>query len=203
MVLGASGRADFERFLGPLSPVLTVAAAGVVGMGALWFLEGRGFWQAALRSRAFRGLAIATVAVIPFAAVAIAVDVVVGFPQDINVGWPEAWLFYPAIAMVAETAFHLLPLAGLVWVTRTRFVGRDLDRRTWGIIIPVALVEPAAQVALGSTLPAFAMPHVFLIGVVQLILLRRYGYLSMIWFRVFYYLLWHVLWGEARLALLF
>gem|GEM_PF-6781297 len=38
---------------------------------------------------------------------------------------------------------------------------------------------------------------------VQLILLRRYGYLSMIWFRVFYYLLWHVLWGEARLALLF
>jgi hypothetical protein len=47
------------------------------------------------------------------------------------------------------------------------------------------------------------MPHVYVLGVVHLILLRRYGYLPMLWFRVCYYLLWHVLWGAARLPLLF
>ena len=47
------------------------------------------------------------------------------------------------------------------------------------------------------------MADVVDIGLVQLTLLRRYGYLPMLWFRVCYYLLWHVLWGEARLQLLF
>jgi hypothetical protein len=41
------------------------------------------------------------------------------------------------------------------------------------------------------------------ISVAQLLVLRRYGYLSMLSFRVNYYLIWHVLWGRARLALLF
>ena len=64
-------------------------------------------------------------------------------------------------------------------------------------------MEPVAQLALGSALPAFVVPHVFVFGLVQLVLLRRYGYVPMLWFRLVYYLLWHVLWGAARLSLLF
>jgi hypothetical protein len=67
----------------------------------------------------------------------------------------------------------------------------------------VALVEPPFQVLARSSLPVFVAPHVFAIGVVGLLLLRRYGYVPMLWFRVVYYLLWHVAWGEARLRLLF
>ena len=117
--------------------------------------------------------------------------------------WPEAWLLYPSIAVVAETAFHLLPLAGLTWVSRSQLTGRGLSPRVWSLILATAAVEPVSQVVLGSALPGFVVPHVYAIGVVQLMLLRRYGYVPMLWFRLCYYLLWHVLWGAARLELLF
>lgn len=201
--LRLGGEDGFERFLGPLPPALTVAAAGAAGLGALRFLERRGFWRRACSSRTLRGLAVASVATLPLAALAIATDIAVGFPQDMNVAWPAAWLLYPAMALVAEAAIHLLPLAGLVWVTGWRWRGRALDRRSWSVMVPVAAVEPVVQVALGSAWPAFVMPHVFLLGLVQLALLRRYGYLPMLWFRLAYYLLWHLLWGAARLELLF
>ena len=202
-VLRLSGFGSFERFMGPLPPVITVAAAGALGAGALWFLEERGFWRAASRSRTARGLMVATVATLPFAAAAVGVDVLAGFGRETNVAWPEAWLFYPTIAVTAESVFHLLPLAGLVWVTRSRLTGRGLPPRAWALILATAAIEPVSQVALGSVLPAFVVPHVYLIGVTELILLRRYGYLPMLWFRLCYYLLWHVLWGAARLELLF
>lgn len=203
VALAATGSTSFERLLGPLPPAATVAATGAIGVGALRFLESRGFWRAASRSRTTRGLAVATLVTLPFAAVAIGVDVAFGFGQDMNVAWPRAWLFYPAIAVVAEAVFHLLPLAALLRLTRWRFADQALDRRAASLILATAAVEPAVQVALGSSLPVFVVPHVYVFGVVQLVLLRRYGYLPMLWFRIMYYLLWHVLWGQARLELLF
>ena len=201
--LRVSGDTSFERFLGPLPPALTVAAAGAAGLGALRVLERHGYWRRAAGSRTLRGLVVASLATVPFAATAIAVDVAAGFPEGTNVPWPAAWLLYPSIALAAEAVFHLLPLAGLAAITGWRWRGRALDRRAWTAIVPVAAVEPVAQVALGSALPGFVVPHVFVFGVVQLALLRRYGYLPMLWFRLCYYLLWHLLWGAARLELLF
>ena len=194
---------SFDRFLGPLPPALTVAAMGLAGLAALRLLEGRGYWRRACSSRTVRGLAVSTVATLPFAVVAITVDAAVGFPEDTNVTWPGAWLLYPAVVLVAEAALHLLPLAGLVWLTGWRWRGRALDRRSWGVMLPVAAIEPVTQVALGSALPTFVVPHVYVFGLVELALLRRYGYLPMLWFRLCYYLLWHLLWGAARLQLLF
>lgn len=191
-VLRAQGSTGLQRFIGPLNPVITVATAGAAGFGALAFLGHRGFWGCRTNSEAVRGSAVATVAAIPLAAGAIAFDVARRFPRDTNLEWPEAWLAYPAIAVVAETAVHLLPLAGLVWLTEMR-----LDGRMWLVVLPTAAVEPSVQVALGSAHRAFVVPHVFIIGVVQLQLLRRYGALPMLWFRVSDYLLWHVLMGAG------
>ncbi len=197
----AGSTSDLARYLGPLPPAATVAALGAAGLGALALLERRGYWRRACDSRTVRGLALATVATLPFVAIAVTVDLAIGFPEDTNITWPAAWLFYPAIAVAAETVFHLLPLAGLTWLSGIRLQGRGLSRRTAALMVPTAAVEPAAQVLLGSALPAFVMPHVFVFGLVQLVLLRRYGYVPMLWFRVCYYLLWHVLWGAARLRL--
>ena len=202
-VLVLSGSTDFERFVGPLPPVATVAVTGAAGLGALSFLEHRGFWRQACRARTLRGLAVATVATLPFAALAIAADLTAGFPRETNVTWPAAWLFYPSVLVVAETVFHLLPLAGLMALSGARLTGRAIDRSTAALIAPVAAVEPVAQVALGSALPGFTALHVYLIGLVQLALLRRYGYVPMLWFRLCYYLWWHILWGAARLELRF
>ncbi len=202
-LLRLSDEGSFDRFLGGLPPALVVAVAGVAGLGALERLERRGFWRRACRAQTVQGLAVASVALLPFAAAAIAADLSAGFPRDTNVPWPNAWLLYPSVALVAESAFHLLPLAGLAWATGSRFRGRRVDRRTVALVLPVAAVEPVVQIALGTGLPAFTVVHVYAFGVVQLLLLRRYGYLPMLWFRLGYYLLWHILWGAARLELLY
>ena len=201
--LEAADSSSLERFVGSLPGPLVAAAAGATAFGALAFLERRGFWRCASRATTLRGIGLAGAATVPFAAVAIGVDAAVGFPSDTNVAWPQAWLLYPVIAVVAEAAFHLLPLSGLVWLTRSRFDDLRLDERTWVLVLTAAAVEPVAQALLRSALLPFVVPHVFLIGVVELLLLRRFGYVPMVAFRLFYYLAWHVLWGEARLALLF
>ncbi|MGD8486415.1 MAG: hypothetical protein PVH07_07240 [Chloroflexota bacterium] len=202
-VLEVRGADAFDRFLGPLSPTLVVTAAGAAGLVALDRLRARGYWRRAAFARTCRGLAVATAATLPFAAVAIAADAAIGYPRDTNVTGPQAWLFYPSVALVAETVFHLLPLAALAWLSRTHLSGRAITPRAAGLIAATAAVEPAAQVALGTALPLFTAGHVYAFGVVQLVLLRRYGYVPMLWFRLCYYLLWHLLWGTARLELLF
>jgi DNA-binding response OmpR family regulator len=201
--LAAAGSSGLERFVGPLPGPVVVAAAGGAGLGALVFLERRGFWRCGTRATVLRGVGLAGAAALPLAAVAIGVDVAVGFPSDTNVVWPAAWVVYPVIAVVAETAFHLLPLSALVWLTRSHFHDLRLTERTLALVLAAAAVEPLAQAALGSMLLPFVVPHVFLIGVVEMLLLRRFGYVPMVAFRLLYYLAWHVLWGQARLELLF
>ncbi len=201
--LAATGSSGLERFIGGLPGPVVVAAAGAAGLGALTFLERRGFWSCSTRATMLRGIGVAAAAALPLAAVAIGVDVAVGFPSDTNVAWPQAWVVYPVIAVVAETAFHLLPLSALVGLTRSHFHDLRLTERTWVLVLAAAAVEPVAQAVLGSGLLPFVVPHVFLIGVVEMLLLRRFGYLPMVAFRLLYYLVWHVLWGHARLELLF
>lgn len=201
--IAARGSPDLERFVGPLPAPVVVAAAGVAGLGALAFLARRGFWRCGTRATVARGVGVAAATALPLACVAIGVDVAVGFPIDTNVAWPQAWVVYPVIAVAAETAFHLLPLGGLVWLTRSRFDDLRLTRRTWALVLAAAAVEPAAQAVLGSALLPFVVPHVALVGVVQMLLLRRFGYVPMAAFRLIYYLAWHVLWGHARLGLIF
>jgi hypothetical protein len=88
----------------------------------------------------------------------------------------------------------------LAVVLTVRLARRGLPR---GPVLLLIAANALPTVWLGSALPAFVAPHVFLFGLVQLCLLRRYGYLPMLWFRLGYYLLWHLLWGAARLELLF
>jgi hypothetical protein len=45
--------------------------------------------------------------------------------------------------------------------------------------------------------------HVFAINVTQLLLFWRLGFWPMLTFRLTYYALWHIAWGEVRLAVLF
>ena len=106
-------------------------------------------------------------------------------------------------SLVAEFVFHLLPLAFLLVVTRWQIARSGFNRRIWTGILVVALVEAGFQVMVGSSLGFFVGPHLVAIGVFELLALRRFGYIPMIWFRLAYYLLWHVIWGYARLDLFF
>jgi len=192
---------DFARFMGPLPPVTVVLGSAVAGIAGLEVTRRRGFWSDPTRQRLGRGMLTASGVAAVFSTGAILADRLIGFPDDMNVEFPRSMAFYPAIAFVAEPVFHIIPLAAVTTIARLRYDDRPLcDRTTVLTIGAVSLVEPTAQVALGTTIPRFVVPHVAVIGVTQLLLLRWAGYVPMLWFRVVYYALWHVAWGGMRVG---
>lgn len=181
--------------LGPGPLVLAVAIAAPVGLLALIRIANLGYLPGdpALRPRPLPVVAgLGAALVLP----AIAIDLFQPFPTDTNVPLPQALVFYPAMALLAEVVFHLVPLALLLplrWPVALR-------------VMPVIALEPLFQVVSGAG-PALQSLLVFLnvglINAVQLWVLLRYGFGAMIGLRLVYYLGWHVLWGTLRLPLLF
>lgn len=181
----------------PFLPV--TAAAAVAGFFLSVFLEKRGVAPAhAVRVTPARVLVVFVLGGL-LALPPIAIDVAIGFPEELNLRFPEALFFYPGIALVAEVAFHLLPLALLSLPFRSSSAPR------W-VIWPVVFVEPIFQLFFISGPPLMSLlvlGNVTLISAVQLWLYRRHGFLAMIGLRWAFYLFWHILWGQMRLVLLF
>jgi hypothetical protein len=189
-----------QRFSGfgfGLAPLVMLVISGALGLTALWSLRQSGFFRTSdegLFAGSLLAALLATVLVLP----TIVLDIVSPFPQTINVPLPDALVFYPTIALVAQTVFFLVP-AALVFA---------LTRRPAPAILIAALVEPVFQVTFGFSealtgLDILLGLQIFVISLVQLLLFRRYGLFAMLSFRLVYYLHWHILWGQLRLGLLF
>ncbi len=194
----------FRRFFGPVPPATVFVISAAAGSASLRTLSTRG-WPAT-RDRRTSHVCRSTVAGIAFATIPVAVDARwIHFPRDMNVAWPHSVLFYPAVAFVAEVAFHLLPLVLVVTVRGSTAA------RVGGVaatIAGVAWVEALFHTldALRGREPRLAAvvaPLLAAVGAYELVLFRRYGFAAMYAFRLGYYLLWHVLWGHARLSPLF
>ena len=222
----AADQPAFGRFLGPVPPVVAVAAAAGIGWVSLRALARRGWLPGSAdrpndtgrhRKRLANRLGLAAAAAVPLAGAAIAFDTWgVAFPVDTNVAWPDSLIFYPAIGFVAGVVFRAAPLAALVALARWDLgaeTAGELRRDDWrrhpgAAIVAVASLEAVYQ-TVGSPSgfePAralFVAPHLFAFGVVELTILRRCGFETMYTFRLCYYLIWHVGWGAARLELLF
>lgn len=190
--LPADAQARYSDFGFGAPPLLMLAVATVAGSVALVGLRRQGFFAAGQRGWGVGAAARwATVLAVPV----IFVDLVSPFPRAINVPWPEAWLFYPSIAVVAEAVLHLVPLA-IVYM---------LTRRAWFAILAAAMTEPVLQTAFVFGVPGwqavFVAVQVLAIGLIELTLFRRHGLAALIGFRWVYYLHWHMLWGQVRLWL--
>ncbi len=142
-----------------------------------------------------------------FSLPAIGADLVWRYPEDINVGLPEALLFYPAIGFVAEIVFHVVPLAVLLLILGAVFHETDNRKLTLTAILLVSTVEAVFQVAEMSAsadpntaLSVFTGAHLFLFGLAQLLVFRRWGFVPTYTLRLVYYAVWHIAWGAARLA---
>lgn len=197
----------FARFFGGANPLVVVAATSVIGGAALVFLQSRGGFAVLRGRRTLRGIGLsAALAALP-ALAAVVADLLLGYPEDMNVPVPPALLFYPAVGFAAEVAFHLVPL-GLLLLVMTplvRLIG--LTRVIWLGMLLTAFVEPTFQALLarGSSpsLVAYTWTHVSAISLLELYVFRRFDFVSMYTFRLCYYALWHVLWGSIRLDVLF
>lgn len=203
-------RGDYFRpYFGSINPLLAIVLVIVAGFVSLGFLQSRGWFEIYAKKKAGKGLAFAATVATLLAIPVILVDLTLGFPRDLNVPAPQSLLFYPAMALVAEIVFHAVPLG--VLLTALGPISRKLnpERMVWFCILPVAVLEPGFQ--LGAVfsgkplawLDAYVGLHVFVINVLQLYVFRRYDFVSMISFRLVYYVHWHIVWGYLRLQLLF
>lgn len=195
-------RSVFEPFFGTLNPIGVMTGTAVAGVAAMAYLQatsdfavvGPGAWRDAVM--------VITWAVPLLAAVAIGADLVLGFPADTNVAMPDALRFYPTIAVFVEVMLHAVPMALLV-----AFVGMPtgFDGTFWRIAIPVAAIEAVLQAVYATSLgtSVFSAIHLAVFGVAQVWMFWRFGFVWMLGFRLFYYALWHMAWGVARLHLLF
>lgn len=204
-VLDRSGSEAFAPYFGAWNPTLTVALLAIPAVASLLYLD-RGGWflvRAPDRRGWIPAFLIATALVGPV----VLVDVAGGFGEDINVLLPDALLFYPSIAVVAETVFHVLPLAVLLLLLKPFRTTASRDSIRWACVLIASLPEPVFQVVNASGSPAWATAyvglHLLVFNVAALVLFRRFDFFTMYSFRFFYYLEWHVIWGFLRLRLLF
>lgn len=123
-----------------------------------------------------------------------------------NIPYPESLLFYPAMGFLVEVLFHVLPLAVLLFLFNAIFNTTASPALVWVTMVIVALLEPTYQVIM-DPYPIWALITVwinlFLFNMLQLLVFRQYDFVSMFALRLFYYLIWHIIWGSLRLDLLF
>lgn len=164
--------------------------AGGLALGAIHKRRGE-----AVRPSGSGPIAVALGIGLAWSILPIAIDLLLPFPPDINVALPEALVFYPVIAVLAEALFHLVPLGLLVALSGAR--------RTQSALPLLAAIEPALQTVLGGgpvLQQGLSTLHIYGFNLVQLHLFWRFGFGAMIAMRLGFYLGWHMIWGYLRLA---
>ena len=197
----------FQAFFGTLNPLLVMLALILLGTILSVFLLSRG-WFAVHKAGEYKGFLVAAgLAALP-GLVIILIDVNAVFPEDVNRPFPDSLFFYPIFGFVVEVLFHMLPLALLLFILTSMF-NLGFEKVIWPCILVVALLEPIFQTVLGFSrpYPTWVMVCVFanilLINLFQLSIFKRYDFVSMYFFRLVYYAIWHIVWGQVRLNLLF
>ncbi|HEX7285403.1 MAG TPA: hypothetical protein VF532_04435 [Candidatus Angelobacter sp.] len=199
----------FRPYFGGINPPAAIALTAVLGAFSLRFLLTQGWFQI-YTGETRRGMILSAAVATLFAVVVIAVDLTAGFPRDLNVPAPSSLLFYPVMAYVVEICFHAVPLALLLWFLGRPFQALDRKRLLWMCLCLTATLEPVFQVWTGyaagkafSWLGVYVGLQVFAINLLQLLVFWRYGFVAMYFFRLVYYIYWHIAWGSLRLKLLF
>lgn len=193
-LLAREARERFSEFGFGAPPLLMLSVATVAGTAALWSLGRGGFFP---RGRQGGGLRAAAVLATLLAAASILADLAGLLPRTPEIAWPDAWAFYPALAVIDESLLRLVPLA-LVFA---------LVRRAGPAILGAALAGALLRTALvagGLDTPWLIVAGQDLVfGLAGLYLLRRHGLIALFTLRLVYDLHWHILWGAARASLLF
>ncbi|MBU1049485.1 hypothetical protein KKG90_05605, partial [Candidatus Bipolaricaulota bacterium] len=201
-ILPAHGNDAFERFLGTIHPALAIALAAFLAIPAMHYLmHQHGFSRPTWRQTR-RGLPVTLGFALIFAIGVIAVDLGLRYPETINVPLPQALFFYPPIGFFVDLVFHTILPALLLLLQRPLIHWLGERRAVWIAILLAASVEPLLQVIWAGSLSwteLYTAISVFLFGIAQLMIFRKYGFLAMYSMRLTYYLFWHIVWGYFRL----
>ena len=185
----------FSRIFGPAPGWTVVPLALALGVLAAGLLRRRSGVRIA-PERPARAFGTAAAIALVFAVVVTVADLILGFPKSINQPLPLALAYYPVMGLVAESLFHLVPLALVSQVRRDLF--------GWRGLAAVALIEALFQapaILSGRPLDLFVFGHVLAFNLAQMWLLRRHGLATAFTQRIVYYAWWHLAWGWLRLHL--
>lgn len=201
VMMGSKAHVSVLGIAHPLGPMMAVVGLGFAG----WLVLARKSWIPA-QTEGLGGYRPAALIGVALPIPVIIVDWLGGFERGINAPPPDAFLFYPSIALVAEFVFHIAPLT--VAAIPAFFIHRaERALKFCGLGAAVA-IEPILQVVWGAEISpgwanAYVGVHLLAFNVVGVYLLRRFGILRVLLYRLSYYLVWHILWGYIRLDLLF
>ena len=192
----------FSNYFGAIRPWWILMGFGTLGLILLKFID-----QIWYRIEAggtdlvqYYGLAIF------FLLIAVLIDWKIRFPVGMNVPFPQALLYYPVMAFLVEVIFHLIPLTAWLFIINHRIRSMDRTPSDWSMIACIALIEPTFQVMMDDYTWGFLILtwlNLFGFNLVQLFVFRKFGFFAMYGFRLFYYLLWHIIWGQLRLDVWF
>ncbi len=109
----------------------------------------------------------------------------------------------------AETVFQVLPLILILIILTPLSKKKNSNKMMWIGIFVASLFEPIFQTLplISGQFPlwfaSFEFLRILLVILSQLTFFKRYDFVTMYWFRIVYYILWHIVWGYLRLGLLF
>ncbi|HYT32247.1 MAG TPA: hypothetical protein VEO37_06610 [Thermoanaerobaculia bacterium] len=123
-----------------------------------------------------------------------------GLPS-IHISFPASLLIYPGGAVIVEILYRLFPIPFLLFLLgpALRRKGRQ-EIAFWVLASLLSLAEPIGDLGLrplglGVVAAVFLQDYALNLG--QAWLFRKAGFLSAIWLRVVFYLVWHVAWGRT------
>ena len=204
--LSSFSNSFFQRYLGEISAFKIFLLSSILSFLALSYLLSQG-WFAIYKRYPIKSLILYKVLTLIFASIAIGVDLLIMYPEDMNMLFPESLLFYPTIAFLVEILFHIVPVSVLLLVTTTIFKNVPYSKLLLICILIVAMLEPTYQVLFMGSYPTWSIATVwvnlFLFNTIQLLAFKNFGFMSMYALRLLYYLVWHICWGSLRLELIF
>lgn len=191
----------FKKFLGDLQPVPVLLLGGFAGFAALQYTAKNAGIQP-LNTHIGREIRYPVLAALGFGMAIIVIDLLAPLPQDINVAYPASLFFYPAIGLIAELLFHVLPIALFVFIFNTFKLFPEAEKRLIAALLLTAFIEPIYQVNFmhqPAGITVIIGLHILLINLAQMWVFKRSGLYSMYLLRISYYVIWHIGWGWFRL----
>ena len=119
--------------------------------------------------------------------------------KTIHIDFPASLLIYPGGAIIVNIIYRIFPIPFLLWLISSVILkNRAQDRIFWILAILLSFVEPLSDIglrAIGYGIMAAVFVQDYALNIIEAWLFRKYGYLTPILMRIFFYLFWHVLWG--------
>lgn len=119
--------------------------------------------------------------------------------KTIHIDFPASLAIYPGGAIIVNILYRIFTIPFLLWIISTFILkGRFQNKVFWILAILLAFVEPLGDIGL-KELGYIAMTIVFVqdyaLNILESWLFRTYGFSAPIFMRIFFYMIWHVLWG--------